>query len=137
MRTASLKPVARLLGRELFITFLLLIGVSIVVFAILYLSPGDPFSVLLEGEMPTDEAREGIRQAMGVSTTWYGQYFSWLGKMLMGDFGTSIRTGMPVLPELIRVGWNTIVLTSGAMLVTLLVAVPIALYSSVRGITLV
>ncbi|OGR32099.1 MAG: hypothetical protein A2091_01220 [Desulfuromonadales bacterium GWD2_61_12] len=137
MRAASLKPLARLMGRELLMTFFLLIGVSVVVFVILYLAPGDPFSVLLEGEMPTEAAREGIRQAMGVPTTWYSQYFAWLGKMLVGDFGTSIRTGMPVLPELLRVGWNTLVLTGGAMLVTLLVAVPVALYSAVRGVTLI
>lgn len=137
MKLSSLKPVSLVLARELFITALLLVGVSVVVFSILYAAPGDPFSVLLEGQMPTDEAREGIRQAMGVSNSWYGQYFSWLFNMVRGDFGTSIRTGLPVLGEIVRVGVNTLILTMGSMLVTLLVAVPIALYSAVRGANLV
>jgi len=133
MKLASFRPIALVLARELLITGLLLFGVSLVVFTILYLAPGDPFSLLLEGQMPTDEARAGIREAMGVPKVWYAQYLSWLGHMLRGDFGTSVRTGLPVLAETLRVGFNTLVLTLGSMLVTLLIAVPIALYAAVRG----
>jgi peptide/nickel transport system permease protein len=61
------------------------------------------------------------------------QYLSWLAGMLSGNFGTSIRMGLPVLPEVVRVGLNTLVLTIGSLIITLLIAVPIALYSSVRG----
>ena len=122
------------MSRELAITALLLLGVSVVVFIILFSSPGDPFSVLLEGQMSSAEARAGVREAMGVSKSWYLQYFSWLAAMLQGNFGTSIRTGMPVLSEVLRVGWNTLILTIGSMIVTLLISVPIALYSVVRGI---
>src|SRR5512145_2197870 len=99
MKLTAIRPIGLVLARELFITGLLLIGVSFVVFTILYLSPGDPFSVLLEGQMPTESAREGIREAMGVQKSWYGQYLAWLGNMLTGDFGTSTRTGLPVLGE--------------------------------------
>jgi peptide/nickel transport system permease protein len=121
------------LSRELAITAFLLIGVSFVVFIILYLSPGDPFSVLLEGQMSSAEARAGVREALGVPKSWYAQYFSWLTGMLQGNFGSSIRTGLPVLSEVLRVGFNTLILTIGSMLVTLLIAVPIALYSALRG----
>src|SRR5512139_3474368 len=135
MKLTALRPIAVVLSRELVITGLLLIGVSFVVFIILYLSPGDPFSVLLEGQMPTDAARAGIREALGVRTTWYGQYLSWLGNMLRGDFGNSIRSGLPVLGEVLRVGVNTLILTLGSLLVTLALAVPIALHSARRGMT--
>jgi peptide/nickel transport system permease protein len=121
------------LSRELAITAFLLIGVSFVVFIILYLSPGDPFSVLLEGQLSSAEARAGVREALGVPKSWYAQYFSWLTGMLHGNFGSSIRTGLPVLSEVLRVGFNTLILTIGSMLVTLLIAVPIALYSALRG----
>ncbi len=133
MKLSAIRPVAFVLTRELVITALLLVGVSAVVFIILYFSPGDPFSVLLEGQMASDEARAGVREAMGVPKTWYAQYLSWLGNMLTGNFGTSIRTGMPVAGELLRTGLNTLFLTLGSMLITLAVAVPIALYSAVRG----
>jgi peptide/nickel transport system permease protein len=133
MKLSALRPMAFVLTRELLITALLLLGVSVVVFIILYLSPGDPFSVLLEGQMASDEARAGVREAMGAPKTWYAQYLSWLGNMLTGNFGTSVRTGMPVAGELLRTGLKTLLLTLGSMLVTLLVAVPIALYAAVRG----
>ncbi|HUX91420.1 MAG TPA: ABC transporter permease [Gallionellaceae bacterium] len=119
--------------KELFIVMLLLLGVSFVVFGILYAAPGDQFSVLLEGQLPTAQARQEIREAMGGAQGWYGQYFSWLLNVLSGNFGTSVRTGLPVAGELLTVSLNTLYLTLGSMLVTLLVAVPIALYSSVRG----
>jgi peptide/nickel transport system permease protein len=116
------------------ITLLLLLGVSFVVFIILYLSPGDPFSALLEGQLSSGESPSGAHEVLGVPPSWYARYLSWLANMLQGNFGTSIRTGMPVLGEVLRVGINTLILTLGSMLVTLLIAVPIALYSVVRGI---
>jgi peptide/nickel transport system permease protein len=134
MKLSAFRPIALALSRELVITALLLLGVSFVVFIILYLSPGDPFSVLLEGQMSTAEARAGVREALGVSKGWYAQYLSWLMGMLTGNFGTSIRTGLPVLSEVLRVGLNTFLLTIGSLIITLLIAVPIALYSAVRGI---
>lgn len=134
MKLSAVRPIALALSRELVITALLLLGVSFVVFIILYLSPGDPFSVLLEGQTSTAEARAGVREALGVSQGWYAQYLSWLMGMLTGNFGASIRTGLPVLPEVLRVGLNTFLLTIGSLIITLLIAVPIALYSAVRGI---
>jgi peptide/nickel transport system permease protein len=133
MKLSAVRPITLVLFRELAIAALLLLGVSFVVFIILYLSPGDPFSVLLEGQMSTAEARAGLREALGVPKAWYAQYLSWLTGMLQGNFGTSIRTGLPVLKEVLRVGLNTLVLTIGSMLITLAIAVPIALYSAVRG----
>lgn len=137
MKLTALRPIALVLSRELMLTALLLLGVSFVVFVILYLSPGDPFGVLLEGQMLTEEARTGVREALGASRSWYGQYLTWLGNMLLGDFGTSLRTGLPVLREVVRVGLNTLLLTAGSLLVTLAIAVPIALYSARRGINAV
>jgi peptide/nickel transport system permease protein len=134
MKISAVRPIALVLSRELVITALLLLGVSFVVFVILYLSPGDPFSVLLEGQLSSAEARSGLREALGVPKSWYAQYLSWLAGMLTGNFGTSIRTGMPVLSEVLRVGLNTLILTVGSLIVTLLISVPIALYSAVRGI---
>jgi peptide/nickel transport system permease protein len=135
VKLSALKPVALVLSRELALTALLLLGVSLVVFVILFLAPGDPFSVLLEGQMPSHEARAGVREALGIPTTWYGQYIAWLGNLVRGNFGTSMRTGLPVFGEIVRVGTSTLYLTVGSMLVTLLIAVPIALHASVRGAT--
>ncbi len=133
MKLSAVRPIALALSREFVITALLLVGVSVVVFTILYVSPGDPFSMLLEGQLLPADARMGVREALGVPQSWYGQYLAWLTGMLSGNFGTSIRTGLPVLGDVLRVGLNTLVLTVGSLFVTLAIAVPIALYSAVRG----
>jgi peptide/nickel transport system permease protein len=135
MRLSFVRPVAQQLFRELALTALLLLGVSFVVFLVLYFSPGDPFSLLLEGQMATAEAQQQLRIALGVPEHWYSQYLFWLGNMVQGNFGASIRSGLPVLPEIVRVGINTLYLTLGSMVVTLLIAVPIALSPAQRGET--
>jgi len=53
--------------------------------------------------------------------------------MLQGNFGNSIRTGLPVLPELARVGVYTLTLTLGSLVLTLLIAVPIAVHAAAHG----
>jgi peptide/nickel transport system permease protein len=123
VRLAAVKPVCRVLARELTVTMLLLAGVSVVVFGILYLAPGNPLNAL------------GVREAQGLPGTWPGQYAAWFGRVLQGDFGHSVRTGLPVLPELARVGLNTLYLTLGALALTAAIAVPIAVHAAARGDT--
>ena len=135
MKLSAIRPVSRVLARELAVTALLLLGVSVVVFAVLHFAPGDPLNVLLEGQSPRSQLALGAREALGVPQTWYGRYAAWFGKVLHGDFGSSIRTGLPVLPELARVGLNTLTLTLGSLVLTLLVAVPIAVHAAVNGDT--
>src|SRR3989475_5932935 len=131
-KLAAFRRVGVMVVRELALTALLLLGVSLIVFVILHLSPGDPFSVLLEGQAPGQAARASVREALGVPTTWYGRYLAWLGNMAPGNLGTSIRTGVPVASEIARAGPSTLYLTLGSLLVTLLLAVPLALYSTSR-----
>jgi peptide/nickel transport system permease protein len=123
VKLAAVTPVSRVLARELAVTALLLFGVSVVVFGILALAPGDPLAAL------------GVREAQGLPRTWPGQYAAWFGKMLQGDFGHSVRSGLPVLPELARVGMNTLYLTLGALLLTLAIALPIAVHAAAEGDT--
>ncbi|NNL41261.1 MAG: ABC transporter permease [Desulfobacterales bacterium] len=130
MKLSSIRPITLLISKELMITAFLLLGVSFVVFLILFLSPGDPFSAMVKEEMMSGVVSNGVPEA------WYSQYLSWLNSMLHGDFGTSTRSGLPVLREVILVTINTIYLTVGSMFVTLLLAVPIAVISARRGMTL-
>jgi peptide/nickel transport system permease protein len=135
MKLTSFRPIGMVISRELLLTALLLLGVSFVVFIILNLSPGDPFSVLLEGQGMSEELRSGVREALGVEKSWIGRYLVWVGNMFRGEFGTSIRSGMPVLQDVLRTGLNTLILTIGSLLVTLLIAAPIAVRSAMRGMT--
>ena len=84
------KPVTAVLLRELAVTVALLFGVSLVIFLILYAAPGDPFAALLGGRMLSDSERAAAYEALGISQSWYGQYLSWLGKLLVGGFALAL-----------------------------------------------
>jgi peptide/nickel transport system permease protein len=135
MKLASIRPITVMISKELAIAALLLLGVSFVVFIVLFLAPGDPFSSLLKGQTASAAIGTAARSDSGGSAAWYFQYLSWLGNIMSGNFGTSIRTGLPVLSEVIRVAINTLYLTLGSLLITLLIAVPIAIVSARRGMT--
>lgn len=135
MKVSAIKPISLVMLKELSMTTLLLIGVSIIAFLIILASPGDPFAQLVGGISGSEEERAALYESMGIPTTWYGQYFSWFGNVLQGDLGNSIRSGEPVLNEVISAGINTLYLTLGALIVTLMIAVPIAIYTAIRDNT--
>lgn len=132
MKLIAWKALLKVLGRELTTTAFLLLGVSLVVFLILYMAPGDPFAAMLGGTSLAGAERDAALQALGIPTTWYGQYLSWVGQVLQGDLGVSMRSGQPVTRELFGSGLNTLFLTVGSLLVTLAVAVPIAANAAMR-----
>jgi peptide/nickel transport system permease protein len=131
-RRAALRAIVRVLARELAATAALLLGVSLTVFAILALAPGDPVAALLGGNLPAGAERDAVYEALGIPRTWYGQYLSWVGNLLRGEFGNSLRTGQPVAREILSSGLRTLFLTVGALIVTLAVAVPIAVRGALR-----
>ena len=124
MKGSVLRPVALVLARELSVTAGLLAGVSVAVFLILFLAPGDPLGALLGGAVGAE--RDAAVRALNIPQTWYGQYLAWTGNLLQGDFGNSLRTGQPVARELAASGLRTLYLTVGSLVVTLALAVPIA-----------
>lgn len=77
-----------------------LIGVTIIVFTILYFSPGDPAYLAL-GDNATPEAVEAYRVEMGINGTYWERLGRTLGGLLKGDLGLSYRSRTPVLNELL------------------------------------
>jgi peptide/nickel transport system permease protein len=73
-----------------------LLALSFVVFSLLYLAPGDPARVLIGVKRANPELIAAIRAEYHLDDPFFSQYFSWLGKALHFDFGSSIRTGAPV-----------------------------------------
>ena len=132
MKRFAWGSVAKVLWQELAATAALLLGVSLVVFVILYLAPGDPFAALLGGRSLSGAERDAAFEALGIPKTWYGQYLAWVGNVLHGDFGISTRSGQPVTAELLSGGANTLFLTLGSLVVTLGVAIPMAAYAAIR-----
>ena len=136
MKIASIRPIALLISKEIAVAAFLLLGVSFVVFIVLFLSPGNPFSSLFKEQTASTAIGVVASGDTGGAIPWYLQYLSWLGSILRGDFGTSLRTGLPVLNEVLRVAVNTLYLTLGSLLITMFFAVPIAVLSARQGPTL-
>ncbi|ALS21103.1 MULTISPECIES: ABC transporter permease [Paenibacillus] len=110
----------RYLVLRTFMTIPILFGVSIVVFILIQLIPGDPVRTML-GTEATQEAVEQLRKDMGFDQPLYVQYVHWLLKVLQGDFGKSIALHVPVADLLLPKLGNTIILTIGSMLVCTLI----------------
>lgn len=87
-------------------TFLILIGVSIVAFGLIHLIPGNPLDILLPPEAPKAVV-EHLKAEFGFDKPLYLQYLAWLGRVVHGNLGTSVFTGLPVTGELLRALGNT------------------------------
>jgi ABC-type dipeptide/oligopeptide/nickel transport system permease component len=108
-----------------------LFGVSLLVFAVMHLAPGDPAAIML-GAQATREDVERLHRELGLDRPLPVQYARWLGRVLQGDLGRSIPLGREVLPEVLTRFRATLILTGGALLVALLIGVPAGIVSATR-----
>jgi peptide/nickel transport system permease protein len=105
--------------------------VSVLVFALLRLVPGDPAELLL-GDMADPASIAALRARLGLDLPWPAQYFAWARALLAGDFGVSISTGEFVLPAML----DRLAVTAQVVLlsftVAMLIAVPAGLLAAHR-----
>lgn len=119
-----------LLRRQLTDILIVVIGVSVITFIISHLIPGDP-ARLIAGERASDEIVANIRQQLGLDLPLYQQYLRYMGDLLQGDLGQSIRTHRPVLEDLQLFFPATLELAMAAMLLSIAVGVPLGVLSAV------
>lgn len=110
----------------------LLFGISLILFAIVHLAPGGPLDMYTENPAVSKEALEQIAAAYGLDQPVPVQYFMWLKSMLVGDWGYSIRTGRPVLTEIVLRLGPTLELGGLALLISLVLAIPLGIISASR-----
>src|SRR5438093_9122940 len=91
----------RLVLRRLGATVPVLLLVTAGVFALLHLTPGDPIDVMM-AESVDAEVKENLRRELGLDRPLYVQYAAWMGRLLRGDLGRSIRNGEPVVESVSR-----------------------------------
>lgn len=108
-----------------------LIIVSILVFLMVHVMPGDPARIMA-GDTATEQDVEKIRTAYGFDRPLYEQYFRYMGKALKGDFGTSFRTGRPVAQEIAIRFPNTMLLAVAAIVISIVVGIAIGLISATK-----
>ncbi len=124
------------LVRRLLMLVPMLLGISVAVFLILYLIPGDP-ARLAAGPDAAEEDVAQIRANYGLDQPAHIQYLTYLNHLLRGDLGQSFRTGRPVIEEVARTLPATVELAATAMLLAVVLGVPIGIYSSLHPRTLV
>ncbi|HUG83905.1 MAG TPA: ABC transporter permease [Euzebya sp.] len=108
-----------------------LLGVSILVFAIIHLVPGDPVRLAL-GTRFDQSTYEALRARAGLDQPLLQQYVTWLGGVLGGDFGVSFRSGRTVLSMVLERLPATVSLAGVSIGFALLMAVPLGVLSAIR-----
>ncbi|MGE4338447.1 MAG: ABC transporter permease [Pigmentiphaga sp.] len=108
-----------------------LFGVSVAVFLMLQMIPGDP-AELIAGQQATAQDVQDVRRALGLDQPLLTQYFTFVGNALQGDFGQSFRTHRPVLEEIgFRYG-NTLLLGLAAIFIAVVAGSLSGIISAVR-----
>ena len=108
-----------------------LLLVSAGVFALLHLTPGDPIDVMMS-ESADAAAKAHLRRELGLDRPIAVQYVAWMGRVLRGDLGRSIRNGEPVIENVGRRIRPTLQLAVLAMTVSALIAFPVGIVCAVR-----
>ena len=108
-----------------------LLGISFVVFLMLYLVPGDPAQVIL-GERANAESLAELRATMGLDQPFHVQFFRFFTELLSGDLGRSIRTHEKITTEILQRFPATFELTMASMLMAMTVGISAGVWAAVR-----
>ncbi|RJT07592.1 ABC transporter permease [Halococcus sp. IIIV-5B] len=127
------------MGREIlsrvFSVAVVMWGVSLVTYGLIYLSPGSPAYMVLKRQLqrePTSEEIAAFRAEKGLDGSFLEQYISWITSAVQGDLGVSYSNSEPVLAVLIEYVPDTLVLAVSAMTVALVVALPLGVLGAVH-----
>ncbi|MFK7892294.1 MAG: ABC transporter permease [Granulosicoccus sp.] len=117
------------LSQRLIDLLIVMFGVSIVVFLMIRLIPGDAIAIMLGANAEvTPERLAALEARLGLDKPIIVQYLHWMADVLRGDFGTSIWTGRPVMSEIAANVWPTLQLTFLAILVGAGLSIPIGCF---------
>ena len=125
-----------MIGRRLIGAVPVLLGISFIVFLLMHLAPGDPVYLLL-GENATPEDAARVRHEWGLDQPLLAQYWQFISRALVGDFGRSLKFGEPVMKLVFERLPATIELAAVALTVAILISIPIGVYSAIKRDTLV
>ncbi|MES0157956.1 ABC transporter permease [Mesorhizobium sp. M0018] len=114
-------PILKLIAQRVALGILLLLAISVLVFAGTQILPGDVAQAIL-GQSATPESLANLREQLGLNDPAYIRYFRWLGGVLTGDLGTAMSSGQDIATSIKGRLWNTLFLAFWAAIV----AVPLA-----------
>lgn len=123
------------LVRRILISIPTLLVISLVVFAIIALAPGDPLSQFAANPAVPPEIRENIRHSLGLDQPWPVRYVKWLWSLLHGDLGYSFASRIPVTQLIQQRLPNTLAVLGVSYVLSVFFAIPIGVFSAVRRYT--
>jgi peptide/nickel transport system permease protein len=122
----------RYLARRLFAFIPTLLGITVIIFIVMHLIPGDTIDAMIGTQFKLTEAQAAaLREYYGLDKPLPEQYVRWLTAALRGDFGYSVRKGEPVLPLILRHFPLTLELAFFAMAIAMLLGIPLGVLSAV------
>ena len=113
---------------------IVLFGISLITFTLIYLAPGDPVRTMYaaSGMIPSEDVIQQIRESMGLNDPFFVQYWNWLSSCLRGDFGISYKYKRDVKAVIGDVCLNTIILGGIAYISTFLLALLLGIYCALH-----
>jgi peptide/nickel transport system permease protein len=122
--------------RRLLIAIPSLIGISVVLFTVLALAPGDPFEELATNPNIPAEVRAGLRAKFGLDDPVAVRYLRWFSSMLQGDWGFSFASRVDVDTLILQRIPVTLLIIGSSQLLALLIALPVGVYAATRPYSL-
>jgi peptide/nickel transport system permease protein len=124
--------VGHYLLRRLLILIPSVIGISVVLFTVLALAPGDPFEELATNPNVPAEVRASLRAQFGLDDPVVMRYFRWFGSMLQGEWGFSFASRVDVDTLILQRIPVTLLIIGSALVLALLIALPVGVYAATR-----
>jgi len=124
--------VTQYLIRRLLIAIPSLLGISVVLFTVLALAPGDPFEELATNPAVPPEVRAALRASLGIDDPVHIRYFRWLAAMLQGNWGFSFVSRVDVDQLILQRLPTTLLVIGASQILALAIALPIGVYAATR-----
>lgn len=126
-----MNDIIRYIAKRLVIGVLVVLFVTVLIFAIMQAMPGDPVDLMVDTRVSAEKVME-IKAQWGLDKPPVVQYFYWLGNIFQGDFGTSISLKQNVTDLIAQRLPYTLMLTGAALIIEYLLAIPLGLLAAVR-----
>ncbi len=121
--------------KRLILIIPIIFGISIILFTIMNLTPGDPAQMLI-GDTYTEEALDQLRAELGLDKPFFQQYIDYIWNALHGDFGISYRTRNPVFDEVFSRFPHTVAITFLSIIIQVVVGVIVGIVAAVKQYSL-
>lgn len=118
--------------RRLFSLVPLILGITLLTFLIMHLTPGKATDIMTESQKVSAESKQRLVKLYGLDKPWYEQYFDWLKRIVCLDFGRSFRDDRPVIDKIKDRIPITLFIEILSLLIIFLIAIPLGVFSAIR-----